>query len=120
MKLISWNVNGLRAAYNKGFLESFKNLEIIDCNINSIQLNNINKNVVKRALSSSMEYSGSYSETFRENIDNLNLPNSFAYLDLKISWNNVSPTDNSLKDVDVQLNMELSSTLYDEYFEIEQ
>lgn len=27
MKLISWNVNGLRAVYTKGFLESFKNLD---------------------------------------------------------------------------------------------
>ena len=27
MKLISWNVNGLRAVYNKGFLESFKQLD---------------------------------------------------------------------------------------------
>lgn len=27
MKLISWNVNGLRAVYNKGFLESFKELD---------------------------------------------------------------------------------------------
>ena len=26
MKLISWNVNGLRAVYNKGFLESFNDL----------------------------------------------------------------------------------------------
>lgn len=26
MKLISWNVNGLRAVYTKGFLDSFKNL----------------------------------------------------------------------------------------------
>ena len=104
----------------RGINESFKKLEIIDYNSNSIQLNNINRFAVKRTLSSSMEYSGSYSETFRENFNNLNLPNSFAYLDLKISWNNVSPTDNSLKDVDVQLNMELSSTLYDESFEIEE
>ncbi|MBP3596913.1 MAG: exodeoxyribonuclease III [Clostridia bacterium] len=27
MKLISWNVNGLRAVYTKGFLDSFKNLD---------------------------------------------------------------------------------------------
>lgn len=27
MKLISWNVNGLRAVYNKGFIENFKNLD---------------------------------------------------------------------------------------------
>jgi len=27
MKLISWNVNGLRAAWNKGFLESFQKLD---------------------------------------------------------------------------------------------
>ena len=27
MKLISWNVNGLRAVYNKGFEEIFKNLD---------------------------------------------------------------------------------------------
>ena len=28
VKLISWNVNGLRAVYNKGFEETFKNLNI--------------------------------------------------------------------------------------------
>lgn len=27
MKLISWNVNGLRAVYNKGFEEIFKNFD---------------------------------------------------------------------------------------------
>ena len=27
MKLISWNVNGLRAVVNKGFYDSFKNLD---------------------------------------------------------------------------------------------
>lgn len=27
MKLVSWNVNGLRAVYNKGFIESFNNLD---------------------------------------------------------------------------------------------
>lgn len=27
MKLISWNVNGLRAVYNKGFREIFKSLD---------------------------------------------------------------------------------------------
>ena len=27
MKLVSWNVNGLRAVYNKGFLESFDSLD---------------------------------------------------------------------------------------------
>lgn len=27
MKLISWNVNGLRAALDKGFLESFRALD---------------------------------------------------------------------------------------------
>ena len=26
MKIISWNVNGLRSAYKKGFLKSFKKL----------------------------------------------------------------------------------------------
>ena len=27
MKLISWNVNGLRACVNKGFMDSFKELD---------------------------------------------------------------------------------------------
>lgn len=27
MKLISWNVNGLRAAVTKGFMESFEKLD---------------------------------------------------------------------------------------------
>ena len=27
MKLISWNVNGIRACLNKGFAESFKQLD---------------------------------------------------------------------------------------------
>ncbi|HAF26092.1 MAG TPA: exodeoxyribonuclease III, partial [Lachnospiraceae bacterium] len=27
MKLISWNVNGLRAVYGKGFMDSFKELD---------------------------------------------------------------------------------------------
>ena len=34
MKLVSWNVNGLRAAVNKGFVESF---ETLDADIFSIQ-----------------------------------------------------------------------------------
>lgn len=34
MKLVSWNVNGLRACLNKGFLEYFKD---VDANIFSVQ-----------------------------------------------------------------------------------
>ena len=34
MKLISWNVNGLRAIYKKGFMDAFKNLDadvVVEC-----------------------------------------------------------------------------------------
>lgn len=44
MKLISWNVNGLRAAVTKGFIDSFNELDadIFACkkqNYNPIKLN---------------------------------------------------------------------------------
>ncbi|MBR2380573.1 MAG: hypothetical protein IKA86_06245, partial [Paraprevotella sp.] len=100
-----------------GIKESFKDLEIIDCNINSIYMNNINKSVIKRSLSSSMEYSGKHSETYRENIGSTQ---SFAYLILNVTWKNVSPTDNTIGEVDVDLRMDLSAELYDDGFEIDE
>ena len=41
MKLISWNVNGLRACINKGFIEFFNNS---DSDIFAIQENKMQKN----------------------------------------------------------------------------
>ena len=41
MKLISWNVNGIRACVNKGFSEFFKE---IDADIFCIQETNVNQN----------------------------------------------------------------------------
>jgi exodeoxyribonuclease-3 len=53
MKLISWNVNGLRAAVNKGFLEYFKEA---DADIFSIQETKLQEGQVKMDLPYYQEY----------------------------------------------------------------
>ena len=53
MKLISWNVNGIRACVNKGFEESFKAL---DADIFCIQESKMQENQLKLELDGYHQY----------------------------------------------------------------
>ena len=53
MKLISWNVNGLRAVYKKGFMEFFKE---IDADIFCIQETKMQEGQIKLDLEGYEQY----------------------------------------------------------------
>lgn len=53
MKLVSWNVNGLRAIYKKGFMESFKSL---DADIFCLQETKMQEGQIELDLNGYFEY----------------------------------------------------------------